>query len=81
MAKANPTGQDGTVGGGEEGEEEERSGTIFSAAKDVELVQLQMITDDYRRLRTSSLFWVRMKNLFKVSSFQKIKLFLLNGAL
>lgn len=81
MAKANPMGQDGTVGGGEEGEEEERSGTIFSAAKDVELVQLQMITDDYRRLRTSSLFWVQMKNLFKVSSFQKIKLFLLNGAL
>lgn len=78
MAKANPMGQDGTVGGGEE---EERSGTIFSAAKDVELVQLQMITDDYRRLRTSSLFWVQMKNLFKVSSFQKIKLFLLNGAL
>lgn len=58
----------------------------FSAAKDVELVQLQMITDDYRRPPSSgsSKAWGGKKqknNSEQVSSLQKMKLFLLNGAL
>lgn len=71
-------------------EEERRGGggevrNNFPAAKDVKLVQLQMITDDYRRPPSSGSneAWEEKKpnNSEQVSSLQKIKLFLLNGAL